>query len=233
MGTNYNTLSIVTDNLIFCLDAANTKSYTGSGTDWKDLSSQSNNGTLTNGPTYVPNSNGGYFDFDGTNDYINANTALPDSFFLGNSTISFWIYFNTIDSDSQGQAILHHGTNSSMSGFHIMQRESKVNIDLWGTALQTASTFSVSTWYNLTITHNNTTNACVIYINGSLDASDTLSASYTGSGNNCRIAGPIIESGVYHDELDAKIAQVLCYDKIITAAEVLQNYNAIRSRFGV
>ena len=66
-----------------------------------------------------------------------------------------------------------------------------------------------------------------------MDASSTLTASYSGSGNNCRIAGPIIESGVYHDELDAKIAQVLCYDKIITAAEVLQNYNAIRSRFGV
>ena len=95
MATIYNP-NIVTDKLVFCLDAANTKSYPGSGTDWKDLSSQGNNGTLTNSPTYVPNSNGGYFDFDGTNDYINANTALPDSFFLGNSTISFWIYFKLI-----------------------------------------------------------------------------------------------------------------------------------------
>ncbi len=223
--------NIVTDNLVFCVDAANTKSYTGSGTDWKDLSSQGNNGTLTNSPTYVPNSNGGYFDFDGTNDYINANSALPDSFFQGNSTISFWIYFNTVDSDSQGQAIMHHGTNSNPNGFHLMQRDSKVRLDLWGPGLTSASTFSASTWYNLTITHNNTTNACAIYINGSLDASDTLSASYTGSGNNCRIAGPIIEGGVYHDELHARIAQVLCYDKILTAAEVLQNYNAHKGRF--
>ena len=232
MATIYNP-NIVTDNLVFCVDAANTKSYSGSGTDWKDLSSQGNNGTLTNSPTYVPNSNGGYFDFDGTNDYINANTALPDSFFLGNSTISFWIYFNTIDSDSQGQAIMHHGTNSNPNGFHIMQRASKVRFDLWGPGLFTASTFSASTWYNLTFTHNNTTNACAIYINGSLDASDTLSASYTGSGNNCRIAGPIIEGGVYHDELHARIAQVLCYNKILTAAEVLQNYNAHKGRFGL
>ena len=231
MATYYNP-KIVTNNLFLYLDAANAKSYPGSGTAWKDLSGQNNDTTLVNGPTYNSN-NSGCFVFDGTDDYINANTALPDSFFLGNSTISFWIYFNTIDSDSQGQAILHHGTNSSMNGFHIMQRSSKVTLDLWGTALETASTFSVSTWYNLTITHNNTTNACVIYINGSLDASSTLTASYTGSGNNCRIAGPIIESGVYHDELDAKIAQVLCYDKIITAAEVLQNYNAKRRRNGV
>ena len=232
MSIGYNP-SIVTDNLVFCLDAANTKSYPGSGTDWKDLSGQGNNGTLTNSPTYVPNSNGGYFDFDGTDEYINANTALPDSFFQGNSTISFWIYFNTIDSDSQGQAVLHHGTNSNANGFHIMQRDSKIRLSLWGPSLTSASTFSASTWYNLTITHNNTTNACVIYINGSLDASDTLSATYTGSGNNCRIAGPIIEGGVYHDELDARIAQVLCYDKILTAAEVLQNYNAHKGRFGL
>ena len=231
MATIYNP-NIVTDNLVFCLDAANTKSYAGSGTDWKDLSSQGNNGTLTNSPTYVPNSNGGYFDFDGTNDYINANTALPDSFFQGNSTISFWIYFNTIDSDSQGQAILHHGTNSNPNGFHIMQRDSKVRLSLWGPGLTSESTFSASTWYNLTFTHNNTTNACAIYINGSLDASDTLSASYTGSGNNCRIAGPIIEGGAYHDELHARIAQVLCYERVLTAADVSQNYNATKSRYG-
>ena len=227
----YNSPRIITDNLFLYLDAANAKSYSG-GTAWKDLSGKGRDTTLVSSPPHST-TNGGYFDFDGTDDYVNANTALPDSFFQGNSTISFWIYFNTIDSDSQGQAIIHHGTNSNPNGFHLMQRQSKVRLDLWGPGLTSASTFSASTWYNLTVTHNNTTNACAIYINGSLDASDTLSASYTGSGNNCRIAGPIIEGGVYHDELHARIAQVLCYERVITAAEVLQNYNALRSRFGV
>jgi len=219
---------IIEDNLVLCLDAGNTKSYPGSGTTWNDISGNGHT-AIINGATF----NTDVFDFDGTNDYINANTALPDSFFQGNSTISFWIYFNTIDSDSQGQAVLHHGTNSNPNGFHIMQRQSKVRLDLWGPGLTSASTFSASTWYNLTITHNNTTNACAIYINGSLDASDTLSASYTGSGNNCRIAGPIIEGGVYHDELDARIAQVLCYERVLTAAEIKQNYNAHKGRFGL
>ena len=222
---------INTTNLVLHLDAGDSNSYVGSGTTWTDLSGEGNNVTLVNGPTYSSN-DGGYFDFDGTDDYINANTALPDSFFQGNSTISFWIYFNTIDSDSQGQAILHHGTNSNPNGFHIMQRQSKVRFDFWGPGLTSASTFSASTWYNLTFTHNNTTNACAIYINGSLDASDTLSASYTGSGNNCRIAGPIIEGGVYHDELHARIAQVLCYERVLTATDVSQNYNATKSRYG-
>ena len=221
---------IVTNNLVLHLDAGNSSSYSGSGTTWTDLSGEGNDVTLVNGPTYSSN-DGGYFDFDGTNDYINANSALPDSFFQGNSTISFWIYFNTVDSDSQGQAIMHHGTNSNPNGFHIMQRQSKVRFDFWGPGLFTASTFSASTWYNLTFTHNNTTNACAIYINGSLDASDTLSASYTGSGNNCRIAGPIIEGGVYHDELDARIAQVFAYSSVLSASEVLQNYDATKSNY--
>ena len=221
---------IVTNNLYLHLDASNSSSYSGSGTAWNDLSGNSNNVTLVNGATYSSN-DGGYLDFDGTNDYINANTALPDSFFQGNSTLSFWLYFNTIDSDSQGQAIIHHGTNSAYKGFHVMQRVSKVNIDLWGTALETTSTFSASTWYNITITLNNTTNACVIYINGSSDASGTLTASYTGTGNNCRIAGPIIEGGVFHDELHARIAQVFAYDAVLTASEVLQNYDATKSNY--
>jgi len=95
------TPQINTTNLILHLDAGNSSSYSGSGTTWTDLSGEGNDVTLVNGPTYSSN-DGGYFDFDGTNDYINANSALPDSFFQGNSTISFWIYFNTVDSDSQG-----------------------------------------------------------------------------------------------------------------------------------
>ena len=71
-----------------------------------------------------------------------------------------------------------------------------------------------------------------VYLNGSLSASGTLASSYVGSGNNCRIAGPIIEGGVYHDELHARIAQVFCYERVITAAEVLQNYNATKSTYG-
>ena len=112
-----------------------------------------------------------------------------------------------------------------------MQRSSKLKLDLWGPSLSSASTVSASTWYNLTFTLNNTTNACAIYINGSLDASGTLSASYTGTGNNCRIAGAIIEGGSYHDELDARIAQVFAYSSVLSASEVLQNYNATKANY--
>jgi len=76
MATNYNP-KITTDGLVLCLDAANPKSYPGSGTAWFDISGNSRNGTLTNSPTFS-SSNQGYFSFDGTDDFVSiTDTAYP------------------------------------------------------------------------------------------------------------------------------------------------------------
>ena len=68
MATDYNP-SIVTDGLVLCLDAANTKSYPGSGTTWTDISGKGYDGTLTNGPTFSSD-NLGCIVFDGSNDRV-------------------------------------------------------------------------------------------------------------------------------------------------------------------
>jgi hypothetical protein len=81
MGIGYNT-SVVRDGLVLYLDAANRKSYPGSGTVVKDIVSNSINGTLLNGVSFS-NSNKGIFSFDGVDDYIN----LQDISIL-NSTIN-------------------------------------------------------------------------------------------------------------------------------------------------
>ena len=65
---------IITDGLVLCLDAANRQSYPGSGTVWTDLAG-SNNGTLTNGPTFS-SANGGSIVFDGVDDFIELNQDL-------------------------------------------------------------------------------------------------------------------------------------------------------------
>ena len=67
MAFNYSP-KIVTDGLVFAVDAANKKSYPGSGTTWTDLAG-SNDGTLTNGPTF-DSGDGGSIVFDGTDDYV-------------------------------------------------------------------------------------------------------------------------------------------------------------------
>ena len=67
---------IVTDGLVLCLDAANKKSYPGSGTTWTDLSGQGNNGTLANMSTTLDSGNGGSLVFDGVNDFVGTSYNL-------------------------------------------------------------------------------------------------------------------------------------------------------------
>ena len=84
---------IVRDSLAFYLDAANTKSYPGSGTTWTDISGKGTNATLTNGPTFN-SGNIGSIALDGTNDYLlNSNAGvLPDGTDL--FTLSIWMYYD-------------------------------------------------------------------------------------------------------------------------------------------
>ena len=198
--------------------------YTTGASKWNGMI---NNKTASlNGVTWSNDA----FSFDGTYDYINANTALPSSFWQGNYTVSVWIYFNTIAGDGDNSKIIfEHGDSNSYEGLDIQQKSSKVALALWSTELISASTVSASTWYNLTFTLNNTTKACQIYINGSLDASSTLASSYVGTGDNCKIGGQVYALGL--DHLDGKLKQVLCYDRVLTAAEILKNYNITKTRF--
>ena len=67
--------SIVTNGLVFCVDAASPRSYPNSGTTWYNVSGAGFNGTLINGPTHTSGVNG-YFTFDGVDDYVSVNQTL-------------------------------------------------------------------------------------------------------------------------------------------------------------
>jgi uncharacterized delta-60 repeat protein len=98
LAIHYNS-KISTDGLVLCLDAANSKSYPGSGTTWTDLSGNGNNGTLTNGPTYN-SSNLGSLSFDGIDDY----STLTSNYTLSAGwTLSFWgnpIFDSTVSTNT-------------------------------------------------------------------------------------------------------------------------------------
>src|SRR6056300_246225 len=92
MGGFANNAPIVTDGLVFYVDAGNSNSYPGSGGTWTDLVG-GNDGTLTNGPTYN-SGNGGSIVFDGVDDsvladYIPVNTNTSEG-----NTVEQWIYWN-------------------------------------------------------------------------------------------------------------------------------------------
>ena len=92
---------IVTSGLVLCLDAANKRSYPGTGTTWTDLSGNSNNGTLTNGPTFSAGNQGSIV-FDGTNDY--AYQSLFTNAITTTLTFDVWVKFS--DAGSSGRYII-------------------------------------------------------------------------------------------------------------------------------
>jgi hypothetical protein len=220
-------INVITNlsNIVLYLDAANTNSYPGTGTTWTDLSGQSNNGTLINGPTY-DSANGGTIVFDGSNDYVSETSALSDSFLQGNWTISLWVNF---DSLNFARNLLQHGSVSTNNGLHLDQRNNSFYFGLIGNYIQGSTTLSTNTWYHVTFTLNNTTFLKQIFINGSLDNSGTGDGAYTGTGSNTRIGGKVLTFGQH---FDGKMASVIAYSEVLTSSQIADNYDAFKERYG-
>ena len=227
----YNRGDIVTNGLVLDLDAGINPSYPGSGTAWNDLSGRGNTGTLTNGPTYS-SANGGSIVFNGSTQYLSP-TGLTDAFWQGNWTASFWVKFNTIDTGNTGstdKTLLQHGTSTTRQGLHLTQRNTRIFFGLYSDDLSGTIILTTGTWYNVVFTLNNTTYAKQIYINRNLDASGTGAGAYVGTGNNARIGGPVLNFGSYFNGF---MPSCSFYNRVLTATEIQQNYNALRNRFGL
>ena len=110
MGAGYGP-SIITDGLVLNLDAANKRSYPGSGTTWHDLTKNKVIGTLTNGPTY----SGGSLVFNGTSSYITLGTNSNLNFGTGDFTIDCWYKLSATTPNDQGILNDIAGTFSSGS----------------------------------------------------------------------------------------------------------------------
>jgi len=216
--------SIVTDGLVFYVDAANENSYPGSGTTWTDLIG-SDQTTLTNGPTYN-SGNGGYIELDGSNDFVDTSFNATSYFPL---TICAWV---NIDDTGGTQIIVDQSTGASGLGF----RTSSSNIQaFWyasgGTNLQTVITgYTADQWAYMCVVYD--TNSSKGYLDGSLANSNTISitsATATNDTTNNMDIGKANDGTSNY--IDAKIAQVKIYNKALTADEILQNYNALKNRF--
>ena len=222
---------IVRDSLALYLDAANTKSYPDSGTTWKDICGKNNDGTLTNGPTFSSD-NLGCIVLDGTNDYVSETSGLSDSLLQGNWSISFWVNFDVVNTSGSGndRPLLHHGSSATRKGLHMTNRSSVIRYGLYSDDIDSTQSLTADTWYNFVFTLNNTSYLKQIYINGLLDISGTGGGAYTGTGSNTRIGGRLLTFGLY---FDGNISNVSAYNRVLTAAEVKQNYDALKGRFGL
>lgn len=211
--------SIVLSNLTMSLNAA---SYSGSGTTWSDSSGNGSNATLVNSPTYTSGA-GGYFSFvPASVQYATvAGTPLNTTAY----TKSIWCMFNAstdnnlISSETGGHYMFTNGTTKLYCGH--------TNWTGFPTTYPSTANISNSVWYNFTLTFN-TTDGMALYINGSLDSTYTIQKT-APTGGQVNLAC----YGVGGNLLNGRIAQALLYNRALTAGEVLQNYNATKSNYGL
>jgi len=223
MAVGYNP-KIVTDGLVLAVDAANVKSYPGSGTTWSDLTSNSHDLTLINGPSYS-STDGGLIDFDGANDY--ATTS-------GSSTVSInasqdFSFDAWIKIDDNGiNSIFNIGDYSQSSGFVFYTASTSRNLSVYtNNALAFSSgAVTLNVWAHVALSRSGST--VTVYLNTSSVGTFTHSAALSGQFDlaNSKYGGS------YSNEINGKISNARLYvGKALTSAEVTQNYNALKGRY--
>jgi hypothetical protein len=228
---------IVTDGLVLYLDAANTKSYPGSGTIWTDLSSGGNVGSFVGSPTFN-SSNLGNIAFDGT-DYVNFGTRVTDSVRGGSFfTISYWIKKNGSGLDSMVGSWFH----ATRNGFFI-EWATDGNI-YFGNSLGVGAVNNnitplsyTNNWYYLVGvfdgTQSTNANKGKIYVNGQLSSLTMAGLNTTTVSSTSTINFWVGSLEGYGGYTNGNIASVQLYNRALSSQEVLQNYNATKSRFGL
>ena len=208
---------------------------------WIDLSG-SNDGTLTNGPTYSSD-NGGALVFDGTNDYVQLPASSDLDFGTGNFTLEGW-FNKSATTTLQVLLCSNKYYTYSYNGNWILRISSATQIAFAaydgtsGTNLEYAefnASTSVDTWYHFALVREGTgTNETKFYLNGVLKGSVTVTKSLSDAGTNGLRIGEESDSGAGNAPFNGKISNVKIYKgKGLTASEVLQNFNAHRGRYGI
>jgi hypothetical protein len=239
MGLHHSPL-IATNGLILCLDAINTRSYSGTGTTWADLSGNAFNGTIQNSPAY---NSAGYFSFTNASTGIITFSSIPQLQFLGRSqyTLECWIRVTTIPGNLTYRRIIHRESNPGIGrdGYNFWI-ESSVD----GTNITFASerfVAGIQSGVNITVpyaTNGNGWNQWSItydglnlrmYRNGSLvsgPVSDTRNIT-----NNTAVLSLASQGGP--NSIGGDFASIKVYNVALSASDVRQNFNALRARYGV
>ena len=206
--------SIVMNNLVLCLDAGNSKSYPGSGTTWYNLIPGGVNGTLTNGPTYS-SANGGVIVLDGVNDYIDVPINLTNTNYTIMGAARYVVAAGRTFSASNNW-LMGHWSSSTQNHF----------ANGWVSGVGAGP--SDTNWRSYATTGNFSGDSWALYVNGVLDAGPNSGGSNGPNGFSIGRYAP--GNSEYSN---SHISNLLVYDRVLSAAEIQQNFNALRSRFSI
>jgi hypothetical protein len=227
MGIGYNTFSF-SNGLIFCYDARNTKSYSGSGTTFNDIGGGL---TSSSGSFASYNLNPGHISFNGSN---GSGIQFPSSSIHDTQTpsVEVWVRTNAL---SQNGFWFEKGTvNTQYSLFQeggVIQWRQYFTSGQGLTNLSTTTSSYITTgvWYQVVGTF--TAGSRKLYINGSLVNSDTQSG--TINTGQAGIGLGSFGGGNTGYQFNGDLAIVKAYNVELSASQVLQNFNALRGRFGI
>ena len=234
MATAYQP-KIITDGLVLCLDAADRKSYGGSGTTWADRSGEGNNGTLLGSPVYST-ANSGTLTFDGSeSDY--ATIGLGSDYPYPYHTFEIWVNTPALGGNNMdGLFGLDYGRGVNIATNGNITYNLYYNMSSPNTTIFTITTTNINAvdgkWHHI-ICSRGTTNY-EIWFDGILKKTGGNGGQPSWSGLNqwsgmaARIAENPNNVGYNYS---GKIGAARMYNRQLTSAEVLQNYNATKSRF--
>lgn len=225
--------AVTTEGLVLHLDAGNPASYSGTGTTWTDLVA-SRIFTLTNGPTYN-SSKGGYINFTAASShYAQCNTSLTS---MTSWTCEAWVsYVSTtganpsIVTDVQGSSKVNY-----ILGVPDGVTSPRISVGTFATnwrSLTPGYLPTTNNWYQAVGTFNGTTHTFTLYINGSLSATQTLtapSASY-GTGNT---GIRLMRRWDAADYWGGGLGVVRIYNTVLSSTNISENFKAQRGRFGL
>jgi hypothetical protein len=227
--------NIVVDGLVLALDAANTKSYVSGSTIWNDLSRNNNNGTLVNGPTFNTGS-GGSIVFDGADDFVDCGTSATST--IRNQTqftLNFWFKKFLSGNDFNLGAF----DDLIQKGFFIQWfSDSNVYFGVMNEvrAYNYVGLPYVNNWFNFTFVFDGTLvgsiNKAKLYINST--SQSLLNSGAISSTVPSNVLPLTLGKLTNYNSLGkGNLSVVQLYNRALSAQEVLQNYNATKTRFGL
>jgi len=233
--------SIVTDGLVFYVDAANENSYPGSGTDWADLVG-SNNGTLTNGPTYSSD-NGGSIVLDGANDYVDfSNPSELNTLTISGISVSAWVNPTTTGDNGTGRIFSKRGGSAYNGWLFFMDATNTIGVQVLTTTngqniFQSRGAdnyITLNSWNHVAFTYSyNSGGPIKLYVNGSeinYSSQDTSNSNVPTSDLNGSLLMGDTTAG-YNRSFNGSMSSGMIYNRVLSDSEILQNYNALKNRF--
>lgn len=232
-----NSKNIVTAGSILHLDASDKLSYPGSGTTWKDRSSNGYDGTLVDGASF-DSSNGGNIKFDGIDDRVDIGGSSPLlSSHVNNETSVFaWVYL-----DSSVSRPYIYVRNEGVSGERIrlgVESDGRIEVRLrlftdpltLDRHFRSTNSLRLGLWEFIGFTYDGSD--LKMYKNGSLFYEESFSGSLVDSSSGSSSILGVDRDGLgYNQFLDGWMSELYCYDRSLTASEIAQTYNATKGRF--